>query len=110
MPDEPQFDFLETYIQRILDENGFEALSEQARAQYVPQFVAEAQRRIGVAVLPMLTEESANALAAIVKDEHVNAEQLRSFWEQHVPDFENIVKQTMDAFAVEMRQTLAAMV
>ncbi len=102
-----QFDFLRQYIETLFDENGFEGLNETTRAQFVPQFVAEAERRIGLAVLPLLTPASAETLAGLLKNEKVTAEQLQEFWKTNVPQFETEVKKALQQFAAEFKKTLA---
>lgn len=98
-----QFDFLYQRIQKILDENGFENLTEETRDQYLPQLVAEAERRLGVAVLPLLTEDSAKVLVGLMKDEKTTAEEMQTFWTTYIPDFENVIQTALDNFATEVK-------
>src|SRR3989338_4653949 len=102
-----QFDFLQTYIERLLDDNDFLNLSEETRAQLIPQFEAEAQRRIGLALLPHLDENAANQLCRLIDDPMVSPEKLRAFWVDAVPEFESIVEETLRDFAIEFRQVIA---
>ncbi len=102
-----QFDFLRQYIEKLFDDNGFAGLNETTRAQFVPQFVAEAERRVGLAVLPLLTPKSADLLAGLLKNENVTAEQLQEFWKTNVPTFETVVQQTLQQFSDEFKKTLA---
>ena len=102
-----QFDFLQSYIHQILDNNGFEAVSEETRNKYVPQFVAEAQRRLGLALLPHLSEKAATDFSGLVENENLTQDQLVSFWKENVPDFENIVQETLKGFAEEIKGIFA---
>lgn len=101
-----QFDFLHSYINTLLDESGFEEMSEETRNQYIPMFVAEAERRLGIALLPMLSAEQTEELANKGKDENITAEALADFWAQAIPDFKKIVEKTLTEFAVEFKKTL----
>lgn len=101
-----QFDFLESFIHGVLDEAGFESLSEETRSQFVPMFVAEAERRLGMALLPLLSESQAKQLVELA-DENGSAEELAAFWQTSVPDFQQIVQQTLSVFAQEFKKTLA---
>ena len=96
-----QFDFLRSYIEQLLDKHGFETLSEETRAQYVPQFVAEAERRLGIALMPHLDESAAKEFESLLTNEDMTTDQLQSFWQTHVPNFESIVKETLENFAKE---------
>lgn len=102
-----QFDFLESFIHNVLDEAGFEEMTESTRAQFVPMFVAEAERRLGLALLPSLDDNQAKQLADLANDEKTSPEDLAKFWQESVPNFEEIVQGTLDAFAVEFKKTLA---
>ena len=103
-----QFDFLESFIHNVLDEAGFENLSEATRNQFVPMFVAEAERRLGLALLPLLTDKQASELADLANNDKTTAEDLANFWQQNVPNFQTVVEETLTAFAEEFKQTLAA--
>lgn len=102
----PQFDFLKTFIAELLDGSGFASLSEQTRQQYAPQFQAEAERRLGLALLPRLNEKSAEELAELVSNPNTKPEDLREFWLANIPDFNALVENTLRSFADEFRQAL----
>lgn len=104
---EVQFDFLKQFIEHALDEAGFDTLTEETRAQYVPQFVAEAERRIGLALIPQLTEASAKELEQLMKKEELTAEEMRNFWTDNVTDFQGTVTGTLKDFALELKETLS---
>lgn len=102
-----QFDFLESFIHNVLDEAGFEELSETTRNQFVPMFEAEAERRLGLNLLPLLNDKQSEELVKIAADTESNQENLVKFWQESIPNFEEVVKKTLDDFAVEFKQTLA---
>lgn len=104
-----QFDFLYQHIQRILDENGFENLTEETRNQYLPQLVAEAERRLGVAVLPHLTEETAKELMQLVESGNATPEQMQTFWTNNIPDFEALIQKTLGEYAQEIKQIVSTL-
>lgn len=104
----PQFDFLQSYVEKLFDAGGFEGLSEETRREYVPQFTAEAQRRLGIAVLPLLSESSATELVTLLGNENTTAQMLQSFWQKAVPNFEAIVDQTLSEFALEFKNVIAS--
>lgn len=103
------FDFTHAFIHQLLDGAGFENLSEEMRAQYVPQFAAEAERRLGIAMLPLLNEQQAKDFAAMVQNEATTPQQIEEFWKGAVPNFEAVVKQTLEDFANEIRDAVATL-
>ena len=104
-----QFDFLRQYIEQLLDDSGaFNSLTEETRGEYIPQFVAEAERRIGLSVLPELDEEGALRFKVLVEDEKTTDEEMQQFWKDAVPNLDAIVQKTLLAFAEEFKQSVQA--
>lgn len=93
-----QFDFLEVYIEKILNENGFLEMDQGLRNEYVPQFVAHAHRWLGEALMPLLSEEDVVELSTLMKGNNMNAETIRAFWLSHVPDFDTKVEQVLKEY------------
>jgi len=100
-----QFDFLKMYIEKTLDDAGFDAISEETRAQYVPQFVAEAEKRIGMALMPHLDEPAAADLEKLLATD-ASVAQVQQFWQTHVSDFNAVVTKTVEDFVAELKDTL----
>ncbi|MFH1947280.1 MAG: DUF5663 domain-containing protein [Candidatus Magasanikbacteria bacterium] len=110
MPEEQkQFDFLHEYILEVLSQSGYGELDETTKQEYVPQFVAHAETRIGAALLPELNEESAKKMVELTKNESVTSEDWQNFWQENVSGFAEIVKKTLEEFAVELRDILASL-
>lgn len=98
---------LEQYVLKVLNENGFDKLDEQAKKQYLPQFVVQAEQRLGAALLPLLNEESANAFVELTKKQDAKPDEWWGFWKKHVPDFEKLVEKTLQEFAVETKDAFS---
>lgn len=105
---ESPFKFMSVYIHNLLDEAGFSEISQTMRDQYVPQFVAEAERRLGLALMPKLNEESAKELVKLAESDASPGE-LKDFWIKNVPEFDEIVKKTLDDFSVQFKQIISTM-
>ncbi len=101
-----QFDFLKIFIEQVLDENGFDKLTEETRAQYVPLFISEAEKRLGLALTPKLSEAALEELADMAKAGGATAEALRDFWQKNIPEFETEVNKVLAAFTEEVKNTL----
>lgn len=108
MENTEQFDFLTVRIQEILDQNGFSDISEELRDQYVPQFVAEAQRRLGLAMMPFLDEKSAKELVQLVQSD-ASAEKMQEFWTWVVPNFEEVATKTLEDYAQEIKSIVSTL-
>lgn len=105
--EEIKFDFLKLYIEKALDDAGFDKLTEETRAQYIPEFVDEAKRRIGLALLPLLEDDAADDLEKLLINEQITTQEVQQFWSSHVPNFNEVVQKTLVDFAQEMKDTLA---
>ncbi|EKE06817.1 MAG: hypothetical protein ACD_18C00267G0002 [uncultured bacterium] len=104
-----QFDFLKVFIEKTLDEAGFETLSEETRSEYVPQFVAEAERRLGLALIPKLSEESVKNLEKFLQQKDFSLEDLQQFWVDNIPDFQATVEQTLLDFKGELKDIVSTL-
>jgi hypothetical protein len=97
---------IEELIVTILNENGFDKLDVQAQKEYLPQFVAAAEQRIGSALLPLLNEESAKQFVQLSKAE-TNPQEWWDFWQANVPNFTEVVKSALTGFAQEIKESFA---
>jgi len=97
-----QKNFLEVYLLQVLNENGFEKLDDDAKKTYFPQFMAQAEQRLGAALLPLLNEESANKFVELTKTK-ADPEAWFNFWQANVPSFDEVVKKTLNEFAAEIK-------
>ena len=92
---------LEQYVLDALNKFGFSKLSEEDQKTFFTQFMAEAERRIGIAVMPLLNEQSAKEFSRLLEKETTPDEWFQ-FWNEKVPNFMDVVKNTMDKFAEEV--------
>jgi hypothetical protein len=97
--------FFEEFILDVL-RNANVTMTEDMKKEYVPQFIAEAEQRLGAALLPLLSEDGQVELISFMKDSSVTTEQWVQFWKKHVVNFEEVVQHTLDAFAQELRAVL----
>jgi len=104
MAQESSQNFIHEYVVKALNENGFDKLAPEAQKEYLPQFVAQAEQRIGAVLLPMLNEEAANAFAELSQKNNATADDWWEFWNANVPDFAGVVKKTLDEFTQEIKQ------
>lgn len=106
--EQQQPDYMEAYILRVLAEAGVDNLSEELKADYVQQFMAEAEYRIGAALAPHLDEAAAKKYAELMEQENVSGDDWMAFWRANVPDFENVVGKALDDFAVEVKAAIGS--
>ncbi len=109
MADTTQFDFLETAIHSMMDEAGFAEMSEETRKQFLPQFVAEAERRIGLAYTAVLDDAGAYAFADLFVGEDVDQAAVQAFLSTHVPNYQALANETLNTFAAEFKTAVAEM-
>jgi len=103
----PQFDFFHDYIVQLLAQNGYNNLGDDLKKEFVPQFVAHAEVRIGAALLPLLKSEAAGKMRKLLAGKKTTAQDWADFWTENVPNYEEVVKKALQDFAVELKGALA---
>ena len=93
---------IEELVVDILNKNGFDKLDQAAQKEYLPQFIAQAEQRIGSALLPLLNEQSAKQFLELSKKETA-PEEWWSFWQANVPNFAEVVREALSGFAQEIK-------
>ncbi|PLX28868.1 hypothetical protein C0581_00710 [Candidatus Parcubacteria bacterium] len=101
-----QFDFLSTYIEALLVNNGLDDLSEEQKNVYIPQIMAHVEERIGLEVLPKLNDTQLDEFAKLTEGE-TTPEQWRDFWNTSIPSFEEDIKKILETFAGRVSQILS---
>lgn len=102
----PQTDFLEEFVIKILDESGLDLNDEQKKI-YIPQIQSLLEERIGLVLMPKLSEEDREQFFKLVEDD-VSAEDWTNFWTASIPNFEEELKNILTKFAEEVKQSLAS--
>lgn len=93
--------FVEQAVLSVLSKYGFENLSETDQQGFFPQFVVEAERRLGLAVLPLLNEEAAAGFEKLLKEE-TDADKWYAFWSKYLPNFNELMTETLEKFGAEV--------
>jgi len=104
---EQKFDFLRVYIERMLADNGLDKLSPTTRAQYVPQFRAEAELRLGEAIMPFLQQKNLDDLDKLLMNKKTTPDDVQKFWQDTVPNFDQIVARTLENYTKDVQEILA---
>mgnify|MGYP006307534713 CR=1 FL=1 len=102
-----QFNFLEEYIKGVLMEIGIGELTEENRNKFMPQLISEAQYRLGLALTPHIPDEKMEEFTKMVDNEEEDPEKWKDFWEDAVPDYKDIVSETLDKFAKDCKTILS---
>lgn len=96
---------LEELLAEILNSNGFDKLDEETKREYMPQFMAQAEQRVGAALLPLLNQESASKFVELSQKEST-PDEWWNFWQENVPNFSEVVRQSLMDFAAEVKQSM----
>ena len=94
-----QFDFLAVYIEKVLYENGLDRLSEEQKKIYVPQLTSHLEERIGLEMLPKLSEENLLKFANLAEAEDTSEEDWKNFWYSSISNFEEELKMVLEKFS-----------
>lgn len=86
----------------MLLEHGFDRLSPEDQAGYFPQFVAEAELRLGGALGKFLTTPESAGMFAHLLESDAGPDAWLAFWKKNVPSFEQVVEETLQKYATEV--------
>lgn len=105
-----QFDFLSVYIEKVLYENGLDKLTDEQKKIYIPQLTAHLEERIGLEMLPKLSDENLTKFSEMVESETATAEDWKDFWYSAVPNFEEELKSVLEVFGKRVENILSKVV
>ena len=98
-------DPLTQFVSGILDNQNM-TLSSDQKDFYIPQFVEQLEQRIGLELLPKLSEEKQSEFADLLDRDSVSPREVHDFWQDALPTFEQDVKDVMQKFAQTVEQIL----
>jgi hypothetical protein len=93
--------FLAGFIEEMLSASGFSHLSDEQKAYYIPQMTALLEERIGLELLPKLSDAQMEEFAQLAAGGKATAEEWKMFWGKNIPNFEEEMKRILTAFAKE---------
>ena len=99
-----QENFLVDFVEKALEQNGFTHLSQDAKKELIPQFVAQLQQRIGASLLPYLDAKTAEEFTEMLKDKKTTPSVMFAFWERAVPNYQEVVKKEMEIFLEDLKK------
>lgn len=98
-------EFMEDYINELLEANNVNLTDDQKQV-YVPQIMIQAEQRIGLELLPKLSEEHLDEFNMLMEKDGTSDEEWRIFWNKARPHIEDDVKEILTRFAEEVRGVL----
>jgi hypothetical protein len=104
---QPQFDFLKSFILKLLENNGLGDITEEQREMYVPKLLSQLEQRIGIEMMPKLSEEGLDNFSKLIDDSKTTPEIWQAFWYKSIPNFEEELKTILEAFAVDVNESLS---
>lgn len=93
-----QQDFLWQLAEKIIDLSGLGPLTEEQQRQYIPSLVSLLEERIGLELMPQLSDEQEKQFTMLATNDETSPEAWRDFWYQAVPNFEEQVMKIVGDF------------
>ncbi|KKW41834.1 MAG: hypothetical protein UY92_C0013G0033 [Candidatus Magasanikbacteria bacterium GW2011_GWA2_56_11] len=103
----PPNDLITVYVLELLRSIGLGDLTEDQKKRYVPAFSRRVEERIGLELLPKLTDEQFKEFTRLAGSGTTTRAQWEEFWRRSIPDFEEEIKIILADFAADARQTTA---
>lgn len=100
-----QATFLASFVEEALANSGLGKLTSEQKRQYVPQITALLEERIGLELLPKLSDTQMEDFAEMAANESATAEEWKAFWEKNIPNFEGEMKRILTDFTKQVQTT-----
>ena len=97
---------LQQYVTKMLEQIMGE-LSEEHKAQFVPEVASQLEERVGLMLLPLLSQEQLKDFAKLL-DAEPSDEKIVAFWKESIPKFEEELEKIVNSFADEVKQAISA--
>lgn len=91
---------MELFLDDLLNKAGLNSLSEEFKLSYKDKLYQQLVERIGLLAMQRLPDDKIDDYKNLVS-EKTQQKELDVFLRQHVPDFENFVKEAMIKFGQE---------
>jgi hypothetical protein len=101
-----QFDFFAEYVLGLLESFGLGGMTEEQLNTYLPQLVAQLEQRVGLALLPKLSDTDGDTFARMVNTPGLAGKDWQEFWYKSVPNFEEELHKILLDFKEEMKTFL----
>ncbi len=101
-----QTDFFEAFIVNMFSEIGFDRMSEDQQALYIPQFTAELRQKISNELVPRLSKDQVEQFVALVDNPVTTGEDWRNFWYTNIPNFDQELGNILLAFTEEVKASV----
>ncbi|PIQ96255.1 MAG: hypothetical protein COV67_10535 [Nitrospinae bacterium CG11_big_fil_rev_8_21_14_0_20_56_8] len=101
-----QFDILSNFVENLISNVG--DLSDEQKRFYVPQVTTLLEERIGLEMLPKLSEAHMEKYTELLERESTTADEWKTFWEMAIPNFQGEIEKILVDFAKEAKEMLSA--
>lgn len=92
---------MQAYVDTLMERAGFASLPADLRQEYSDKIVIEANRRVGLTLLPLLNETSLKAFQKLMASSDATPAEAMTFFEKNIPDFQSKVQLALEEFAGE---------
>lgn len=93
---------LDTFINELIKQAGLDNMPEDFKDEYRDKLAQEAQKRLGVASMALLTMEQIEELNGIIEKEAEPAEAIKVFLTAHIPDYTVKMAEALKEFGREV--------
>ncbi len=94
-------DPVQAFVDQLYSAAGLDKLPSDIRTEYAERIGVEVNRRIGLAMMQALDEKALDDFNKLMDKDDVDPAEAMGFFQQHVPDFQERMKQVFEEFAKE---------
>ena len=102
-----QQDYLEQFISQLMKSAGLNNLNEEFKNSYKERLMAQIQERLGLILINELNEQGLEDYKNLIQvNDKPSPAQVQKFFSEHIENFEEKSKKTLEDFAVEFLQAI----
>jgi hypothetical protein len=101
--DNNNFDFLESFILQILEQNGIKDLTDEQKKKYVPEFLSRIYQRLGAVLIPKLSDDNLKTFSQLMENKNTKPEDWQRFWASAIPNFDGEVTGVLSQFSKDLK-------
>lgn len=98
--------YIYSYVEALLETPELIGLTPDQLEQIKPQITKLVEDRVGIVLLSLLPEDKRIGFSHLQNNPNTSAGDWRLFWQNSIPNFEQVIQKTLEDFAVEATQIL----
>ena len=94
---------IQQFTDQLIKDAGLDKMPEDFQNEYKEQLLAQLQQRLGLAYMKELSEDQMKKLNKLIEEQ--KEEEISKFLEANIPNLQEVMKNTLEAFSSEVMES-----